>query len=256
MREFFGSLDRLLRGDFTKKEDLTAGRVQVPVRTLVLAGLLLGVVYGAFMGIYGASRPNNPSFQQLLATAIKVPMLFLLTLLVAYPSLYVFSALAQSRLRFLDSLRLMLIAIAINLAVLASFGPVTAFFTLSTDSYPFMILLNVLFFGISGLIGLSFLKKALRSVFVAAPSAEPIAVTPPEVGPSQPVMPQPRRREPAEQTKSIFTVWTFIYGIVGAQMGWVLRPFIGSPDLPFTFFRQRESNFFNAIIDTLVELMS
>jgi hypothetical protein len=27
-------------------------------------------------------------------------------------------------------------------------------------------------------------------------------------------------------------------------MSWVLRPFIGNPDLPFTWFRARESNFF------------
>jgi hypothetical protein len=34
-------------------------------------------------------------------------------------------------------------------------------------------------------------------------------------------------------------------------MGWILRPFVGSPELPFVLFRDRESNFFEAIARTL-----
>jgi hypothetical protein len=59
----------------------------------------------------------------------KVPLLFLLTLMVTLPSLYVFSALANSRLHFVDTLTLLLAATAVNLALLASCGPVTGFFT-------------------------------------------------------------------------------------------------------------------------------
>jgi hypothetical protein len=35
-----------------------------------------------------------------------------------------------------------------------------------------------------------------------------------------------------------------------------LRPFIGNPDLDFTWFRGRESNFFLAILQTLARLFS
>ena len=45
---------------------------------------------------------------QLVATSLKVPLLFLLTLVVTLPSLYVLSALARSRLSFLHTLRLLL----------------------------------------------------------------------------------------------------------------------------------------------------
>jgi hypothetical protein len=31
--------------------------------------------------------------------------------------------------------------------------------------------------------------------------------------------------------------WLGIYAFVGIQMGWVLRPFIGAPGFPATFFR-------------------
>ena len=36
----------------------------------------------------------------------------------------------------------------------------------------------------------------------------------------------------------MFWLWIAIYAFVGIQMAWVLRPFIGSPDAPVTFFRE------------------
>ena len=47
-----------------------------------------------------------------------------------------------------------------------------------------------------------------------------------------------------------------MFAIVGAQMGWVLRPFIGSPELHFSWFRERDSNFFEAILKTVGALLS
>ena len=38
-----------------------------------------------------------------------------------------------------------------------------------------------------------------------------------------------------------------VFGLVGAQMSWVLRPFIGAPGMPFEWLRPRESNFFEAV---------
>jgi hypothetical protein len=51
-------------------------------------------------------------------------------------------------------------------------------------------------------------------------------------------------------------VWIVIFGLVGAQMGWVLRPFVGNPNLPFAWLRARESNFFQAVFQTLQNLIS
>lgn len=266
MSGIFRSIDDLLRGRFTRREDLAAGRVEVPSTTLVGAGFLCGAIYGVAMGIYAVLRPGEASVQQLFATAVKVPLLFLLTLLVTFPSLYVVSALFDSRLRFQQTLRLLLAAMAANLALLASFAPVTVFFTLSTESYPFMILLNVAFFGVAGFTGLAFLRKALDGVFsagdppeAAAPDErderdeddeddEDDAAAPPRRSNS------PARPGDATPSRRIFTIWTFIYAVVGAQMGWILRPFVGNPDLPFTWFRPRQSNFFEAVLAAVMDL--
>ena len=52
-------------------------------------------------------------------------------------------------------------------------------------------------------------------------------------------------------TRLVFGCWVVVFAVVGAQMGWVLRPFIGSPTQPFEWFRARESNFFEAVLHAL-----
>jgi hypothetical protein len=256
MKQFIADIDRLLRGGFTRAEDLAAGRIQVPVQALVFMGVLLGMLYGALMGLYGVLRPANQTYLQILADAVKVPLLFLLTLAVAFPSLYVFSALADSRLRLGETLRLLLASIVVDLALLASFGPVTGFFTLSTDSYAFMVVLNVAFFAVAGFAGLGFLQKALNVVFAGPPRAAPRETAASEAGPVDPA-PAAFRRPELRQVASprrIFTTWTVIYAVVGAQMGWILRPFIGAPRIEFSLFRQREGNVFEALLLALQKL--
>jgi hypothetical protein len=239
---------------------------------LVLA-ILLGAAYGFFMGWYAiTSRTSTEAYQQMLASVVKLPALFLLTLVVTFPSLYVFNALVGCRLSFTATLRLLIGAVAVNLAVAASLGPILGFFTVSTTSYTFMILLNVVLLGIGGLVGLGFLLQTLRRL--AAPSdlvwrAEP--KTPPlasaldtENGEPAPAR-TPGPLEPPSSgfptyalgsARSIFRVWVIIYALVGAQMGWLLRPFIGSPTMPFTWFRPREGNFFQAVGAHLMALFN
>lgn len=259
MRRFFQAIDRLLRGKLTSAESLAAGRIDARAGELVVIGLVLGCAYGAAMGLYAVMRSGHPSALQLFATTLKVPVLFLLTLAVTYPSLYVVSALFDSRLRHAETLRLLLISICVNLALLASLGPVTAFFTLSTESYDFMKVLNVAFFGIAGCVGLGFLVRALQRVF-GSDADRPPGPRPAVVVEGVAVEESPRRLlrppEPNRAPRRIFAVWVVIYGAVGAQMGWILRPFIGSPELEFTWFRERESNFFEAFFAALGRLLS
>ena len=89
MASLLATVDALLRGRLTTRERLEAGHVDAQARTLAVVGLLLGMIYGVGMGAYGALRPENPAWSQVLASAVKVPLLFLLTLVVTFPSLYV-----------------------------------------------------------------------------------------------------------------------------------------------------------------------
>lgn len=277
MLDWLKQLDELLRGDRTRDDLLNKGVIDLRLRRFVPLALILGALYGFFMGWYALFGARPGAIEQAAATIIKLPLLFLLTLAVTFPSLYVFGALAGSRLGFLSTLRLLVGAIVVNLAVAASLGPILGFFTVSTTSYPFMVLLNVALLGIGGTIGLSFLFRALRSLAEAerrrrveraarepAPSSTP-APEPPPIDPSAPsyMVPspsdpgrpiftaRPTYEPPTDSATFIFRIWVFIYAMVGAQMGWVLRPFIGSPDIPFTFFRERSGNFFTAVGQSL-----
>ena len=43
--------------------------------------------------------------------------------------------------------------------------------------------------------------------------------------------------------------------VVGAQLGWVLRPFIGDPTQPFSLLRPKGSNFFQAVGTVVMHLL-
>jgi hypothetical protein len=234
-------LDGLLRGQKTSHEQLAGGRVDLPMRIFVPVGIILGAVYGFFMGWYAGLDPaREAGTQQWIASTLKLPMLFFLTLAVTAPSLYVFSALAGSRVGLLSTLRLLTAAVVVNVTVAASLGPILGFFTLSTESYPFMVLLNIALLAISGFVALSFLMRMLRRMVIPQPPTEDESAD---------------ARPPSDPARAVFGVWVILYGLVGAQMGWLLRPFIGCPDVEFTWFRGRSGNFFESLLGSLRALL-
>lgn len=270
MLGWFRQLDELLRGRLTVPQRLAEGRVDLPLGVFLPLAVVLGVVYGFFMGWYGVLTRDPASFEQILASMVKVPALFLLTLVVTFPSLYVFNALVGCRLTFTATLRLLVGAVVVNVAVAASFGPILGFFTLSTTSYAFMIVLNVVLMGVAGVVGLAFLLHTLRRL-AYPPFAMPVEKPPVEFDPNggqeSGSAERPRELGPLDrpgyevpdhalgQARGIFRIWVLIYALVGAQMGWLLRPFIGCPDLPFEWFRVRQGNFFMAVCEQVMTLL-
>lgn len=273
MKAWIGQLDRILRGEVTKPEALREG-LRVPVPGLAVVLVLLAAMHGACVGTFAMVRTGGAAWPQLFASVIKVPMLFFLTLVVTFPSLYVFNALMGSRLTIGSAFRLLIVALATLIATLASLGPIVAFFAVSTTSYSFMVVLNVTACAVAGVLGLSFLLRTLhRMVLVQeelelpplspppagaagpppeAPAGNPTGAPPPLPLPAAPwAGPYLRRR-----VKGVFYVWCLVFALVGAQMGWVLRPFIGDPNKPFTFFRERQGNFFEAVGRALSSLLS
>ncbi len=261
----FRQLDELLRGEKTVPGSLSENRVDLPLKTFVSLAIVLGGVYGFFMGWYAVLNREPVEYTQVLASVIKLPALFLLTLIITFPSLYVFNALVGCRMTFIGTLRLLVGAIVVNVTVAASLGPILAFFTLCTASYPFMVVLNVALLSVSGFVALGFLLHTLRRIVVRQPivNSDPIesfaAADSPEFekvssrapGALEQVSRDDREFGPANV---VFKIWILLYGLVGAQMGWVLRPFIGAPDLPFQWFRERQGNFFLSVIKHLQDL--
>jgi hypothetical protein len=286
-------VDDLLRGERTRPQALTERGLDVGSRRLAIVIVLLCMIYGLCMGTYSLLKETPPTlndpdgrYWQLLASTVKTPALFFLTLLVTLPSLYVFNALVGSRLRLLSVIRLLVASLAVNAAVLASLGPIVAFFSVSTSSHAFIVLLNVAAFAVAGSLGLMFLLQTLHrltetprrsrrhpadvaeqaavqaaAMKASAPEApastDPLALAPDhlEPPPEPSALDMPAGQVLGEHTRTVFRVWIVLFAMVGAQMGWVLRPFIGRPALPFEWFRERQSNFFAAVLGALRELL-
>ena len=296
--EWLRQLDLLLRGEATKLSALQRGRIELPENGISLVVLALGLFYGACMGTFAIFNKGElvGALLQMCATMAKVPALFFSTLLVTFPSLYVFNALVGSRLTLASVWRLMIAMLAVMMAILASLGPIVAFFSISTTNYPFMLILNVVVFGLAGFLGLKFLLHTLHRLSIVLQDAkvetQPIEVpenvaastcsTPEidveQVTPAQNIKellpavdsqpaPKPKaaRKEGAldrmddrmlgSDVKTVFYLWIIVFGLVGAQMSWLLRPFISAPDRPFVLFSARESNFYAAVWGALQHVM-
>lgn len=236
----------LLHGRHTGAELVCGETPPLGTRTLVAIVAFAGAFYGACMALYGARWGTAYGAPHVLAAAAKVPALFLLTLVVTLPSLHVFAALARSRLAFVQTLRLLLAATALSLVVLASFAPVTVFFTFSTKSHPFLQLLNAAFFTVSGLVGMRFVWLRLSEALAAQEWSRIAADA--DTG-RQPDTAHAWRTAP--RLGLVFVLWFAVYGSVAAQMGWLLRPFVGSPHENQVLFRETRHNIFHGLVQAL-----
>jgi hypothetical protein len=55
---------------------------------------------------------------------------------------------------------------------------------------------------------------------------------------------------------SLLYIWILLFGFVGTQLGWTLRPFFGDPDKPFALFRHISGTFYADILHTISRLLS
>lgn len=221
-----GEFDELLRGRRTDAADTSDGFARLDMRAVAAGTLLLCAGYGAAVGLFGAL---NQSLLQLAAAALKLPLLFLVSGAVSFPALYVFTALAGARQGGRPMLRVVAAAAAVNAAVLASLGPIYAFFTLTTTSYPFMKLLNLAFLGLAGGVALEFLRRTLYRMEEGYNTLE---VPPPPAA-------RPEGALGRQRLDTVFAVWLVLQAFVACQAGWVLRPLVADPGEPFTLVSPR-----------------
>lgn len=217
-------LDGLLRHRERFFERVFAGEgIGVHVRRFVAAIVVLSATYGVAMGCMGFTHDVGRALLQLAASAVKVPLLYLASLLVCYPVLYVVLVLMGARLSFLQTLALILMAVALNSVLLVSCAPIVLFFILTGSNYDFIKLLHVLVFGFAGGWAMMALWQGLSAMCEKA-----------NLYPRQAVR--------------ILQVWILVFGFVGTQMAWSLRPFVGSPGMEFELFRRgQEGNFYQAV---------
>jgi hypothetical protein len=221
----FSVLIRLLRDRRQFLDEVRSrAKLESKIASLLVASSFFFSIYGAIVGSYGGGL-------QIISSAIKLPALYLLTLLICLPTLYFFDILFGSKLGFKQYVTMALTAVAVISVLLFSFAPVILFFLISVREYNFFLLLNVLIMGITGGVGVRLFYKGMRDM----------------VGP-----------EAIEQNlrRRLLQGWVLLYALVGSQLGWTLRPFFGYEGEPFQIFRPEiEGNFYAQVFRILGSML-
>ncbi len=211
------------------------------------------------LACYGAVLGFSNGFLQALSSAIKLPVLFLLTLAICLPTLYLFNLVFGSRLSVSQTLGLILVAITVTAVLTLAFAPISLFFLITAQNYGFFKLLNVIILSLTGFIGLGFLVKGMGSLnrlskgmneYLPAHPVPVAASTDIAALPATPVPPAAPR-----ENMLLLYIWILLYSFVGTQLAWTLRPFFGDPNLPFQIFRQMEGNFYSNVFQTFFWLL-
>ncbi len=168
-----------------------------------LVVLACGLAYGGVMGAFGLRAG------QMALSAIKVPLLLTATLGLSLPSYFVLNTLLGVRSDFAAAWRAVVASQAGLTIILVSLAPITAFWYASSADYRSAILFNALMFAVASAGAQGMLRRSYRPLIARDP-----------------------------KHRWLLRVWIILYAFVGIQMGWNLRPFIGTPDEPTRFFRE------------------
>lgn len=222
----FGVLMQLLRDRNTFLTEIENNKyIDKKIVSLLICSSLFLALYGAIIG-------STHGGLQIISSAFKLPALYLLTLLICLPTLYFMDVVLGSKQTFGQYVALLLASVAMMSVMLFGFAPVTLFFRLSIDDYWFFLLLNIIVLGFTGVIGIGFFYKSMISLI--------------------------EKEQLGKATKNrykLITGWLFLYGLVGSQLGWTLRPFVGTPDRPFSLFREIESNFYIQVVKIIGKVL-
>jgi hypothetical protein len=233
------------------------------------------------LACYGAVLGSFHSVLMAVTSAVKLPLLFLVTLAICLPTLYLFNLVFGARLSVRQSLSLVMVALTVTAMLALAFAPISLFFLITAPDYGFFKLLNVAILGLSALVGLRFLTGGMRvlndngllapeppaAVPVSPAAAAPALAPAPPAGnggtatlthpaPVQVLLPMPKAHPAAQRppSMSLLYVWILLFGFVGTQLAWTLRPFFGSPGMKFSLYREIDGNFYAEIFRTISHL--
>jgi hypothetical protein len=194
-------IDAILRGR------QISGRNLASLTPLWIILIACGCWYGAVMGAFAGTAHPRP--EQIIFSAIKVPLLLLTSFSLTLPTFFVLNTILGLRADFRECLAALGSAQATITIVLVSLSPMTVLWYLSDPNYQDSILFNAAIFAVASAAAQFALHRAYRALIL-------------------------RNRK----HRWTLRAWLTIYVFVAVQAGWVLRPFVGQPSMPTTFFRK------------------
>jgi hypothetical protein len=195
------------------------------------------IVLGA--GLYGAAMGWWRDPQQALYVAIKFPLIILLTTIGNALLNAMLAPLLGLNIPFRQSFSAILMSFTVACAILGAFSPVLAFMvwnappispeTVQGATYNLIKLANVAVIAFAGTTGNARLFQLLA-----------------RLGGSRAV------------AWRVLFAWLAVNLFLGSQLSWILRPFIGSPNLPVEFLRATalHGNFYENVFQSLQQLFN
>jgi len=179
-----------------------AGLAAVMAAGAAVYGLVLGMWHGTVLTLY---------------VAVKLPLVLLATSALTMLLSYVVATLLGLGLRFGQVANLTFLALATASLLLASLAPVAWLFTVSLPepstearlAHNLLYLLHTGLVGVCGLVGCGVLWRGLA-----------------------------RMRPGARHLRAVFAAWVLAFALVGGEVAWALRPFVGSVYYPVAFVRR------------------
>jgi hypothetical protein len=203
MTSLLATVDEFLRAEgLFARVGAERSRFWAQLRMVAICGGVYGAVMGSFHGLAG------DGWKQIVLSATKVPLLFLATFALCFPSFYVLNALAGLRDDFPRVVNAVLGFQSLTAIVLAALAPITELMNLSTTAYSFMLLWSGIMFAVATVCGQWKMNTLYRPLIQSNPRHRVLAIG-----------------------------WITLYWFVGIQMAWVLRPFVGSPGMAFQLLR-------------------
>jgi len=194
-------------------------QVRFEIRKHFVLLLLFSMIYGLIMGSYN-------SLLQAVSAAIKMPVLFLLIILICFPAFYVIQTVLGSKLSLAQMISVILTGFVFMTCIMVSFSSIVVFFMITGDNYSFIKLLHVAIIVVAGFFGMRAIVEALKY------SCEKKSVYP-------------------RTGVHVFRIWILILAFVGAQLSWSLRPFVGAKEYEFQLVRQKGGNFYVDVLSSI-----
>ena len=195
------------------------------------------IILGA--GLYGAAMGWWRAPQQGLYVAIKFPLIILLTTFGNALINGMLAPLLGLNIPFRQSFSVIVMSHAITAAIFGAFSPLIAFMVWNAPpmaagvagapAYSLILLAHVGVIALAGITGNLRLLQLLTTI-----------------GGSRAV------------ARRVMFAWLWGNMFLGSQLSWILRPFIGSPDLPVQFVRENamHGNFYEAVFHALQKIFS
>ena len=159
--------------------------------SLLAVGVVCHAVFGFAVGLFGG-------WSVAVMDIVKVPLVAVCSLLLCFPSLYVFACVAGSPLSISQTVALGCSCLAMVGLLLVGLAPVAWLFAVSTESLPFIVILVLVIW----LISLSFAARYVGKL----------------------------RANPLFQRQTGIKMWFLILTIVSLQMTTCMRPMLAKPE--------------------------